>query len=208
MKKIILAILVLGFAVMIAVALSGCKTTKDLNKTTVITDNSRIQELEEESRMYQNEINELQRRINEMEYTGVVFDNDCDSIIKAALVRSGCNMDSINSLLSVFRSRIKVYADGSAEYEGTIRSYTNQKSRYEELLTRNEKTIDSLKILKEKVQTVTHTVTNTKTVYKKKSFLSQWWLWLIFFLGGLVLGFKLCWKYKDSIIDLDKTNAT
>lgn len=200
MKKIILAILVLGLAVMIAVALSGCKTTKDLNKTTVITDSSRIQELEEESRMYQNEINELQRRINEMEYTGVVFDNDCDSIIKAALVKSGCNVDSINAILNVFRARIKVYADGSAEYEGMIRSYTKQKSRYEELLSRNERTIDSLKSIKEKVQTVVHTVTNTKTVYKKKSFLSQWWLWVIIAAVFFVLGFRVCWKYKEKLI--------
>lgn len=193
------AVLIIGLGFVICV-LASCKSSKNVFKQTETSDSTSITELRHRVRTLARENMELQQRIDEMDLLGVQFDNDCDSVIRAALKRSGCNTDSINAVIASLKSSVKINSDGSMEVHGLIKSLTREKKRNEEKISSMQKTIDSLSELQKKETHWVRTVTVTKTIVKKKSVLNQWWLWVVFLVGGFVIGFRVCWKYKERII--------
>lgn len=184
MRKVLIALIVCGLAIMIAIALSSCSSTKHVNKTETSIDSSYIKELEQKIHVLTNEIESLHTKISELQYTGVVFDNDCDSILKAALLRSGCNADSINAVLAFYKSKVKFYADGAFEVEGNLKTLTRSKTKLEEIINSKQRTIDSLSELKSKVETKYQTVKATKEVEKKKGF--PWLIAIVSYALGIV----------------------
>ena len=209
MKKIIISFLVIGVAVMIAAALNGCTSSKNVSKGKTAIDSTYIMQLQQQIHTLTLENEQLQHTINEMEYTDVVFDNDCDSILKTALLKAGCNADSINAVLSLYKSRIKVYADGAVEYDGMIRSYTRTKSKLEETIKTLQRVNDSLANVKQVVDVRVEKQTEWKEKVVKRGISGlMWTLFVLFIIAAFLLGFWLCWKYKDDIQEqLDAENT-
>lgn len=185
MGKILKAIIFIWIIFCIAYVVTSCSSTKNIQKHTSEADSATIEELQEDNRYLRSQVDELNTKIRTSEYTSVVFDNNCDSVIRAAITRYGCNADSINKVMDFLKNRIKVFADGSTEYEGKIRSYVSQKNKFEEQVKKNQLTIDSLKSIKQKEVHWVRTVTITNTKYKKTGFP---WLW---FSVGIGIGIAL-----------------
>jgi FtsZ-binding cell division protein ZapB len=206
------AVVIIALGIFVSVLASSCKSSKNILTQKESFDSTSINEMKQEIRMLRLENQNLQERINEMDLFGVQFDNDCDSVIRAVLNRSGCNTDSINAVISALKASVKINPDGSMEVQGLIKSLTREKKRNEERISNMQKSIDSLASIEQKTQHWVRTVTITKHTIKKRSFLTQWWLWVIFLAGGFVIGFRVCWVYKDRIKDhigrMDNGNAT
>jgi hypothetical protein len=189
--------------------LNGCSVHKDISKGKTSVDSSYIYELEQNTRLLQLEVDRLNTKISTMEYTGVVFDNDCDSILKAALLKAGCNVDSINAVLAFYKSKVKYYADGTIEAEGNLKSLTHTKSKLEEIIKENRRTIDSLAAVKSKVEVKTEVKTEWKDKVVKRGISGfVWGLFILLIIAAFIAGFWLCWKYKDAIQEqLDAENS-
>lgn len=201
-------VLLLGCFVAALLAITSCSSTKNVTKETQTIDSSYVQELESQVRTLNLDIEHLKSKISELEYTDVVFDNDCDSILRHALLKAGCNVDSINSVLAFYKSKIKVYADGAVEYDGNIRSFTRTKSKLEETIKNLQRVNDSLATVKSKVDVKYEKVTETKDKIIKRGISGlMWTLFVLIIIAAFLVGFWLCWKYKDAIQEqLDSEN--
>lgn len=185
---------VVGLGIL-AIVLFSCNPFKKFQGYTKdVYDSLYVVELEEKVKVLEIENGELTSRVNELEFLGVTFDNNCDSVLKTALLKAGCNTDSINAILNMYRSRIKTFADGTVEAEGFIKSLRRSKERNEETIAKYQREIDSLKEVKQKQIHWQQTVTITKTVTKKKGI--NWWLWVLIGYGiCVVLPPQRIWQY-------------
>jgi len=200
MKKLLKAATFIAIIFAIAYVLSGCTSQKNVNKGKENIDSTYIHKLQQQVHQLTIENEHLQNKINEYEYTDVVFNNDCDSILKAALLNAGCDVDSINSVLSLYRSKIKVFADGAVEYEGNISSFKRTKSRLEETIKTMQRVNDSLATVKSKVEVKVEKQTEWKDKVVKRGISGlMWTFFVLLIIVAFVLGFWLCWKYKDAI---------
>lgn len=209
MKKILRAAAYIGIIFAIAYVLGGCTSQKNVNKGKEAIDSSYIMQLQQQIHTLTLENEHLQHTINEMEYTDVVFDNNCDSILRNALLKAGCNVDSINAVLALYKSKIKVYADGAVEYDGAIKSFSRTKSKLEETIKTLQRVNDSLVTVKQKVDVRVEKQTEWKEKVVKRGISGlMWTLFVLFIIAAFILGFWLCWKYKDAIQEqLDAENT-
>lgn len=164
---------------------SSCNTKKIQGYTKDVYDSLYVSELEEKIKVLEIENGELTARVNELEFFDVEFDNNCDSILKAALLKSGCNTDSVNAILELYKSRIKTFSDGTVEAEGFIKSLRRSKQRNEELITKYQHTIDSLKSINKKDVHWKQVVTIEKTTKVKRGI--YWWVWFLIGYGVCIL---------------------
>jgi chromosome segregation ATPase len=204
MRRCIKAAVLVAIIFAIAYVLTGCTGSKNINRSLQMVDSSYAQDLEQQIRVLNSEIESLRTKISEMEYIGVQFDNNCDSLYQA-LQRAGCNTDSINAVISLYRSKVKFYADGAFEVEGNLKSLTRTKSRLEETVKSLQRKVDSLATVKNKVDVRYEKTTETKEKIVKRG-ISAWWLLLVVI--AFLIGFWLCWKYKDAIqeqLDAEQT---
>lgn len=208
MKKILKAAAFFAIIFAIAYVLGGCSSQKNVNKGKASVDSSYIMQLQQQIHNLTLENEHLQHTINEMEYTDVVFDNDCDSILRNALLKAGCNVDSINAVLALYKSKIKVYADGAVEYDGAIKSFSRTKSKLEETIKTLQRVNDSLATVKSKVEVKVEKQTEWKEKVVKRGLGGLFWtIFVLIIIAAFLLGFWLCWKYKDDIQEqLDAEN--
>jgi len=200
MRKILKAAAFIGIIFAIAYVLGGCSVHKDISTGETKFDSSYIQQLQQQIHTLTLENEHLQHTINEMEYTDVVFDNDCDSILRNALLKAGCNVDSINAVLALYKSKIKVYADGAVEYDGAIKSFNRAKSKWEEKIQILQRLNDSLAIVKQVVDVRVEKQTEWKEKVVKRGISGlMWTFFVLLIIAAFLLGFWLCWKYKDDI---------
>ncbi len=186
---------VFALVIIVLILVSSCSSMKkSQGYTKDVYDSLYAAELEQRIKVLEIENGELTSRVNELEFLGVDFNPNCDSILKNALLKAGCNTDSINAILIAYKSKIKVYADGSMEAEGFIRSLKHSKQKNEEIISRYQHEIDSLKEVKQREINHLQTVTVTKTVTKKRGI--YWWLWVLIGYGiCIVLPPKRIWQY-------------
>lgn len=187
----LIAILVLLGLVLLMV-LYGCNSNRHINKTTDTTLSEILKEKEDSIRLLINETNSLQAFIHELVFGGVVFDSSgCPPA--TVVVPPNCKLDSILSVLDLYKDKVKIYADGTIEAEGKLKSAYYTKNLLSKTIEQQKKTIDSLVQVKQKelVSEITNTVTVQKDTKWKVG--TNWWIWLIFFIAG----FALCyWLFK------------
>lgn len=188
----------LGVFALVIIVIIVCSSCSSLKKTQGYTkdvyDSLYVAELEDKVKVLEIENGELTSRVNELEFLGVTFDNNCDSILKFALLKAGCNTDSINAILSQYKSRIKTFADGSVEAEGFIKSLRRSKERNEEVISKYQHEIDSLKEAKQREVNWVQKEIITKTVTKKRGI--YWWIWLLIGYGiCILLPPQRAWQY-------------
>lgn len=211
MRKILKAAAFVAIIFAIAYVLGGCTSQKNVSKGKESIDSTYIMQLQQQIHTLTLENEHLQHTINEMEYTDVVFDNDCDSVLRNALLKAGCNVDSINAVLALYKSKIKVYADGAVEYDGAIKSFSRTKSKLEETIKTLQRVNDSLVTVKQKVDVRVEKQTEWKEKVVKRGLGGLFWtIFVLIIIAAFLLGFWLCWKYKDDIqeqLDAEENNS-
>lgn len=175
------------------ILLIGCSTTKDISKSEQTT--NQLQEKIDSIHYLNSELATLTSTIIELQYAGVTFDSSrCPpSIIN---VPQNCNVDSILALLSVEKNKVKIYANGTIEAEGKLKSAYYSKDKLTQFIQSLQKQVDSLRLVKDKTQYITA----TKTVTKHKETRPLWWLYVVFFAGGFV------WAKQKQIRSFLKNN--
>jgi cell division protein FtsL len=173
-------------AVALFLAFSSCtSSTKHFNKSKTFVDSSYIHELESRLRSLSIENEHLQKTINELQYSSVVFETDtsCNEELRAALIKAGINADSLIGTMNSLKNKVKFYADGSFEAEGKLKNATFQKNKVQELNYQLKKENDSLSEVKQKVIAVK----TARTILKEKTVKKKTW-WLFFLTLGLITG--------------------
>lgn len=152
-------------ALSFVLAVHGCTTSKNVVKTDVRIDSTKVQELSDSIRYLMNENHKLSTTISELTYGGIVFDtlHIHDTITNTVIVRP----------------------DGTIEANGRIKELKFSVSRQKQIIENLTRMVDSLKVLKEKVKTETKYVSVTKDKTKKTT-MFPWYLLVIAAATGLV----------------------
>lgn len=135
---------------------TGCNTTKNIKRSSydsLATKDDSIRFLKAERDLFEQQYNELL-------YASVLFDTITSH-------------DTVTNTVTVTK-------EGEVRAEGKIKSVNISKNVYSSILSQKDKIIDSLRLVKEKIQVVT----KTETKYKKVRF-GIWWLLILI---GYVLG--------------------
>lgn len=165
------------FTVFLLLAFAGCHVDKQISKTDTRIDSSAY--YRQQIATLTAERDQYERRVNELEYFALTFAEcpDTDSL-RAAILRSGCNTKTLDSVLRVldsYRSEIKRNADGSIEARGRIAGLTQTKSKLEEVIAVKDKQIAELR---DSVAAKTVKVDESKKA-KDVERTRWWWLWLL-----------------------------
>lgn len=146
------------FALTFVMAVYGCTSTKEVTKTEVRVDSTKIQELSDSIRYLMTENSKLSTTISELTYGGVVFDtlHLRDTIINTITVRP----------------------DGTIEASGRIKELKFSINRQKQIIENLTRMVDSLRVLKDKVKTETKYVSVTKDKTKKTT-MFPWYLLVI-----------------------------
>jgi len=161
----------------------SCKTSKHITTSVATVDSSVLKEKIDSLHLLITELYRLQSEIKELQYAGVVFDSSqCPPT--QFVIDKNCNVDSIMRILDSYRNRVKILADGTIEAEGKLKSAFYTKDKLTRTIAELQRTIDSLHNVKqaEKIDYKQKIVTVYREV--KRSFFSQWWMWLIVFVAG------------------------
>lgn len=190
---------IVPFIILVMVLLASCTSTKQVSKQTTTVDSSYIKELESWNKMLITENERLNVENHELQYNSVEFDStDCPPT--QIIIDERCNVDSITAVLrDQFASTVKIHADGTIEAKGRLVRANASMQKLQKFVFEQSRTIDSLKKVKQKETVKTVTKTEYKDKYVKRSFMTGWWLWLLFFLAGVFVGVKYYRFIKSKI---------
>ena len=144
--------------------LIGCTSTREVIKTQIQVDSTRITELSDSFRLLLVENANLTASVNELMYGGVVFDT--------AFIR-----DTVTNT-------VVIRPDGTVEATGKIRELKWSMSRQKQIIQNLTRLVDSLKASKQKVQVQTQYVSHTKDK-KSRTVVFPWYLLVIAAAAGL-----------------------
>lgn len=187
--------------ILLLLLMAGCGTEKKLLREKSKTDSSTISNLQTENRSLKQENTRLESELRQAQYAGVIFDSTpCPPVNTPAIVVDGrCNVDSVKQALqafygSLFESRVKVYADGTIEARGRLKSANYTLLMQQRIIAEKDSRIDSfataLASEKKNVKTVDVVVEKEK----KRS-----WPWLLFifcFLAGIAFWHRFGYQVK------------
>jgi hypothetical protein len=204
--------------VLFLVSLSGCSHTKNLSQSSSTVDQNKSidssyywkkKALESDSiaTELKKEMNaDLEFEEESSENVDVFLDQ-----LKNLFYKNGLLGDTLDKRLKLIFDSIKrnpcknsltTNADGSFTATGLKRAslqLLESNKKIELLSSQLEEEINK----RIKVEDAMKTVQSQKVVVKKTSllgFLNQWWWILVLGVtGGFVIGFRICWKYKDKI---------
>lgn len=185
MKKLysISDIVYVAMFLILMILIFSCTSTKNVATKHETIDSTAFNEKSDSIRNLRIENQRLTQEIHELQYAGVVFDSSrCPpSIIN---VPKDCNVDSILALLDMFKNKVKIYADGTIEAEGKLKSAYYSKDKLTKVIVELQRVNDSLRLVKAKTETIVKTDIITKEKKVKRSVFTMWWLLLIGFIGG------------------------
>jgi len=212
-ERIIKVISLVFLLTLSSILIFSCSSSKKINtsseKTTATSiidvDSLVTKKVDSTSRHYEEKIKTLDNIIE--------FGENCNDDVLAEVIDSlqsqlfdsAVNLDALRRAIYLLQSeklkqpgKIVYRPDGS--FEATGLKYANMK------LFESQKQIDDLKMmveemtnLKIKAEEELKVEKANKQVDKKTKFFTQWWLWIIIAVVFFVIGFRVCWKYKDGI---------
>lgn len=136
----------------------GCSSSREVIKTQIKVDSTRIVELSDSLRLLLVENASLTASVNELMYGGISFDS--------AFIR-----DTITNT-------VIIRPDGTVEATGKIRELKWSMTRQKQIIQHLTRLVDSLRAVKEKVKTETKYISETKDK-KTKTVLFPWYLLVI-----------------------------
>lgn len=178
-----------AFSLLCAIII-GCKTTKDVQKSSGSYDSTRVTELVSTIKAHESTIAVLQQQIRELQYSSVQFDKACDTIIQY-MERNGCDTSVIAYMrekLSKAQNEIEILADGTIKAKGQIVSANVTKEKLTTTVTMLQHEINVLRMDLVREQSNVKIQWKEKTVHKVTKVLTQWWVLLIVFVGGFIAG--------------------
>lgn len=179
----ILVIVCIGLLLLLfTYILPGCTTQKQTGSSQTLADSSVLKEQQETIRVLQQDNARLTGELRVQEYFGVMFDTV--SLEPQIIIPDHCNADSILRLLDATRNRVKVYADGTIEAEGKLKSAFYSKDKLSRVITDLQRINDSLRQEKQREELRYVKKTGFKEKKVKRGLFAGWWLWLIFVAGG------------------------
>ena len=228
---ILYVIIPLALLVLVNILFSGCTSTKDVNKSSSTTEEKRT--VDSASFWKRKAIEsdsiatELKKEMNsqlEFQEEGTEELSNAFDQVKDLFYKSGLLNDTLNKRLKLIFDSLKnnpcknsltTNADGSFTAIGLKRANLQllESSRKIELLNSQLEEEINKRI---KVEEENKTVQSQKIVVKERSFLGflnqWWWILVIVATAFFILGFRICWKYKDKIraelANTDQSNAT
>lgn len=180
----------------------SCTSTKKVATTTNETSESKTVNIDSIVKVKSDSLRLLYEEKQRQFETGVIFmntqlDSLCQMVInelQAGVLEGDERADSLlQALRKIIRpvNVIKVNRDGSFEASGQIQSFNLKISEW-------QKRYDLLKLEKERIDSVNKklseenkSLAETRNVDKKTKFLTNWWIYLLFFAGGMALMYKL-----------------
>lgn len=186
----------------------GCSHSKDVFKTETSTKSETRTEDSLKIVTLQRDTTEYLKRIREMEYLGVSF-QECPELDTAAIKEGFAGYVPFSVVDSILKANttairtttVKKGADGSLEITGPIKSLTWAKDKLEQEAKIQRSTIQTL--LEQQIKTAASVFTKTeqKEKHSKGGFLNFPWFWLLLaFLGGGYVG----WRLRGGIKMIDK----
>jgi len=173
--------------------LYSCTTVKEVTKTVSVVDSSAIKTRDSLLSVVNQMIVTHNQELRELRNTGIIFDNDCDTIFLDQLI--GCNIDSLIKIIRSQKNKIKILADGSIEAEGKIKSVRSN-------MEKTEKQTDQLLFLNTKLLRVRDSLAyelSKKDTAQVKNVKRGWWSWwflFFFILGNISMLLFLKWWHK------------
>ena len=177
------------YLIIIIIALMGCNTAKEITRTVTLVDSSAVKTRDSLAVAINNITQTYENYIEQIWSSGVMFDTvslpappmDCDST----------GLEHWKTMILSLQNKIKINKDGSIEAQGRIRAVNSELHRVEnelsELHSENyilHQVKDSLKVELSKRASV---------VYRdiRRKFFTSWWVYVLFFGGGIFAGLKL-----------------
>jgi len=214
LRRFFLVVLAYLLAVIVLSILASCTATKKVNTSKQTYDSSYATKLVDSLQVLKKENQNLKATISEKETVDVVFDNTlCPPCPKLPTIPKNLdllNKDSINHLIHDLNdliqfqnnymagqdNKIKRLADGSIEYSGRLKSYSQSDEKKQEIINSLIRESDSLRGILQQNNTTVVKVDEKKQVDKKTSVL-DFWQWIVaVFIGGAICGYWLRSKYK------------
>lgn len=207
LHRLAAALLFLIILVAIVAAFTGCNATKKVSTTKQTYDSSTINILKDSVRNLKKEVQTLKQTISEKGSVDVVFDNtvcppcpevnipkDLNTIGNDSLINLVANLnDAIafyNSYSKGLENKVKIFADGSKEYSGKLKSYKQSDEKKQEIINNLIRESDSLRGILEQKNSIVAKVTETKKL-EVEVIVFPWYFWLI------TGGFALLWLNKQ-----------
>lgn len=201
LHRLAAALLFLIILIAIVAAFTGCNATKKVSTTKQTYDSSTINILKDSVRNLKKEVQTLKQTISEKGSVDVVFDNtvcppcpevnipkDLNTIGNDSLINLVANLnDAIafyNSYSKGLENKVKIFADGSKEYSGKLKSYKQSDEKKQEIINNLIRESDSLRDVFQQNNTTVAKVDEKKDVDKKTSVLNWWHFLIIGFIGG------------------------
>ena len=207
LSKLSIAILFLAVVFIFLTLLTSCNSTKKINTYKQTFDSTSISVLKDSVRTLKKEVQNLKQVISQKEVTEIMFENfscppcpqvnipkDLNTITNDSLINLVDNLnDAIafyNNYSAGLENKVKVYADGTKEYSGKLKSYKQTDEKKQEIINSLIRETDSLKDMLQQNNTTVAKVTENKIV-DKKVVVFPWYFWLI------TGGFALLWLNKQ-----------
>lgn len=167
--------------VLLMILLAACNSTKQVSKQTTTVDSSHVKELSDSIRLLKTENEKLIADIREMQYGSVIFDT---------VYMPG---DTIVNTVTITK-------EGEIKASGRVSAAYVSKSVLTKIVNEKQRVIDSLSQVKQRETVKLVTRTEYKDKFVKRSFMAGWWLWILFFLAGVYVG----WRWRKFIHIVDK----
>lgn len=187
-KNSLAGCLILVIIIMVLLLLAtACSTQKHIVSTKATVDSTAINEKDSIIRVLTQDNQRLTSEIHELQYAGVTFDTSGQHPVYIIEGEAACNVDSILALLHDANNKVKIYADGTIEANGRLKSAYYSKDKANRFIIELQRINDSLRAVKQKeeIRYITNTVTVDRQV--KRSLLNFWWLFMIGFISATAL---------------------
>lgn len=178
--------------IMLLWLVSGCRTHKEFIGEKKTYDSTVATGRADSVRMLLAEISRLENVIRQQQYGSVDF--ECPECPPTQLVvPEDCNVDSLVNALNSLKSIVRIYADGTFEAEGRLKSANFLQEIQKRTIETLERRKDSfaLALEYEKKNVKKETVKVTETVEKRVMTGLAWWLIAAAFIAGFVLAWRI-----------------
>jgi hypothetical protein len=191
--KTIRNLIYLAGIIILIFSASACTSTKDIAKNKTVVDSTVIKDLQDSVRVLKTENAHLSTEIRELQYSGVSFQDRCDTAALRRILTSGLVDKSVIEeylhQMAECSDQVKIASDGTIEAKGKLKSAYYSSDKLTRMVYDLKRENDSLRSVKQKTIDHYYKITETKIKHSKTRVLN----FLIFLLIGAVGG-VLIWE--------------
>jgi hypothetical protein len=190
-QRLLIAIIIAAILILFAVFIAGCTTKVHKTKSKEQTETVEKSKYDADIKVLTAELLHLQSELKQQQYAGVTFDSTkCPKHTPVFI--TGCNSDSINTLVAFLNTKIESYndiienmgneieilSDGTIKAKGKIRAATYSNEVAQKLVSMWSKRYDSVVAINAELETKSKTATKQVEVERTVT-VFPWYFWLI-----------------------------